>query len=263
MNFYLNFILTNIAIMWKRLIEYKASFYSAFFEQLFFIPGYFLFIYVISSSFSEVLTWTPMYIFLFVMLEDTLRTLAGVFAWKSEFLSDMIKKGDLNNMIFRPKGVLFKYYFTDLSPSSFTYVIINIPAIIGLLCYLNISIYSLFLLFIFSLLITILYFSFYNLVYVFAFFIIDIEKMLVNLFFKSNSLFIQYPAPFFTNFSVYKLFYIFPAFILGYILIPIIENNESFNILELLLIVVGVIIVMNMIISLLWKIGLKKYEAYG
>lgn len=263
MNNYLSFIITNITIMWKRLTEYKASFYSAFFEQLFFIPGYFLFVYVISYSFSEILNWAPLYIFLFVMLEDTLRTLAGVFAWKSDFLSDMIKKGTVNNLLFRPRGTLFKYYFTDLSPSSFTYVIINIPVIIGLMIYLDISYYTLFLLLILSLLITILYFSFYNFVYVFAFYLIDVEKTLITLFFRSNSLFIQYPSPFFTSFSNYKLFYIFPAFILGYVLIPIIMGKSNIDILELFLILIGIIVVLNIIINILWKQGIKKYEAYG
>lgn len=263
MNYYLNFILTNINIMWKRLIEYKASFYSAFFEQLFFIPGYFLFVYVISYSFSEILNWTPLYIFLFVMLEDTLRTLAGVFAWKSDFISDMIKKGSINNLLFRPNGVLFKYYFTDLSPSSFTYVIVNIPIVLSLLLYLKINFYTLLLFLLFSFLITLLYFSFYNLVYVFAFYLIDIEKTLITLFFRSNSIFIQYPAPFFTSFSNYKLFYIFPAFILGYLLIPIFMGKSKIDILEIILTLLVIIIIMNIIINLLWKQGLKKYEAYG
>jgi ABC-type uncharacterized transport system permease subunit len=263
MKYQLNYIKINFYLMIKELTEYKASFYSAFFVQLFFLPSFFLFVYVLSILFDEVITWTPIQIALFVLIEDTIRTLAGVFVWKKEYLSDTLTKGNLSLFISRPGGVAFKYFFQNLSPSAFSYVLVNIPFLLGIIFYVGIDFLSFLLFVIYSLLIMILYGSTYNLIYSLGHLIIHLEKSFFWLFYRVDALFVMYPAPFFKDFLYMKLFYIFPAFIIGSLIMPLFINSYSANLFQIVLLLILLILLQNILIYVIWKIGLKNYEAFG
>ncbi len=265
MNFYINYIFENVKIMLKRLIEYKSNFYSAFFEQIFYLSTFFIFVLVLNQNFDEIITWSSVLIFTFILIEDTLRTTAGIFAWKSDFLTEIILKGELNNLLVRPGELLFKYHFSDLSPSSLTYVIVNVPILIILIMSFQMNLLNCIFLLILFLFCILIYFSLYNLIYSIAFFYKNFEKNLTNLLYRTNSLFVLYPAPFFNKFKLVNLFFLFPAYIIGKLIIPLLNdiNIDYFFYLDLFLIFFLIILILNILIYFNWKIGLKKYEAYG
>jgi len=110
----LDFIKVNIFLMWKKTVEYKASLYASFFEQIFFISIQFLFFFVLFSSIGEVINWEFVDYILFFILVDLVFTFAGIFTW-GKTLSQTLINGDLNLQISKPINIVFKYIFSNLS----------------------------------------------------------------------------------------------------------------------------------------------------
>ncbi len=257
---YFEIFLTNFKISIKSLLEYKPTFYALILGEisdLFFV----LATATISiQNFSLLIDWSYIDFLLLYLIGTFLNNVAGV-TFFGRSLAEYIVTGKLNILLTKPVNPFFNYIFSH----SFNTVIINliyIPFIIYFMFKTNITFLSLIIFFLLIFLFFIQYLIFYHFIDSFGFkFKKSINNIRSKLVFTDIN-FKYLPAPLFSNFFLHKIFIFFPLFSIGYFLIPLFDNNylniiNSIHIFFLINLVLLIILIFN------WKIGLKKYEAFG
>jgi ABC-type uncharacterized transport system permease subunit len=87
-------------IMYKRLLEYKANFWSSWPLELIYFISMIFFYRVIFDNFESGLFWTFEDFILHMILAALLFGIGGIFMWK-ELLFEFIKSGELNQFLVR------------------------------------------------------------------------------------------------------------------------------------------------------------------
>ena len=158
---------------------------------------------------------------------------------------------------------MISYQFSRLSAETILQVTISFCGLCGLFYYYQIGfIHSLFSLSI-LLLISLSFFIFKLCITSFSFYAIGFTKYLYK--FENNFFFImqQYPTPFFKQTIFFYILMFYPFFFIGSLLIPFISGLKIWNVEFQFLILLLLTLLFSIITIINWKIGLKKYEAFG
>ena len=173
-------------------------------------------------------------------------------------ISQTIIAGSFNEHLVRPLNVAYKYFTSNLTPVGLVYLISScIELIIISILFdssIELSIYSVAVI----LFIGILDFLFYESIESFGFLVKKLEhsiQMFLHPIYRIQN---NYPLPFFSQMPFWKIFLITSNSFLVLLLFP---NN--FNIDFIWHTFIGISLFLVSILITNWKIGLKKYEAYG
>lgn len=259
----INYLLVNLKIGWQKLIEYKMNLYIASFEQTFYYLGYFVFFFVISNNFSDIINWTLRDFLLFMMLVDIVHVIGSLFHWKMD-LKDAITTGDLNLYLTKPLNGFIGYTFSNLPSSTYIFLITNLIALPIIILYFNIQLHNIFastLIFIGILFAT---FSFYFFINSINFHSYGLKYIISNLAdIGTYELSKNYPHQFFKRTSFKFFLFVLPMFFVSSLLVPMLRDYPILNINLQIIILIFVILFFSCCTWINWHLGLKKYEAYG
>lgn len=254
------YILVNIKNMLLVLKEYKLNAFTQFFNQIIYFATFFLFFEALSSLLGR-LQYSRLELFVYLILIDLCVTGIGVFDWGKSLKQD-ITRGIFNSYLIRPKNIFLLYQFSRLNSNAFIQHIVGWFVLVGLVVYYE-------LMYLFSVGVMIL------LVFVFIFYVLIrfmtssisfynfalSEILYQNVFRAGSSAFKQYPAQFFELFPYQKLLMIFPMFFMGALVFELgLFNSFIISYFLILLFLISVCIILTF---LLWKFGLRRYDAYG
>ena len=263
---YFEYFKANFIILFKKLIEYKANFFVCFIEHIIYFSSIVLIFNIIFSNFADVISWKLSDYVLFFVLIDWICASTGIFIWRMPDLRNIIIKGDFNIFFLRPINRFISYFLHNLNGNTLIYTIINpIIHITTLIIFFDIELHNILFGVLIWILVWIGYISLYEFLHSFEFIYKSSSRTMNEVFNELNySLANQYPYQFFNklNFKTILLI-ISPLFFVGSLLIPILRNYPIWNLrLQIFILILSIIIfIIGIIIN--WKIGLKKYEAYG
>lgn len=262
MNKNIDFIVTSLKIKFTILTEYRSNLYSGILGNTIFMSVLFFTYNILQNNFQEVFYWTfEEYLLFAIFLEIFL----FIFSPWFRHLSQTLLKGDLNKYLTRPLNPFLQYSFDDLSVLAILYS--NLYVFLGIIYFIFIVPEFYFIKFIFILLMAtfggIFLTSMDCLINNLAFFMKK-NDFIKDIKISSENLFSQYPASFFkTNklriFSLFIPLVYYASFVtdfyFGYI------NFDSFlQYFGVLLLLIGI---SSYLAYLLWKNGMKRYEAFG
>jgi ABC-type uncharacterized transport system permease subunit len=254
---YLNYIKENLRIMFIHLKEYKANLYSAIFLQIIFIASQILFFYVFATNFGDTIGWNFEHFLIFMFIFDMVWCIAGIVVWKYE-ISQFLLNGEMNSLLVKPVPVALQYYFSKMNSSAITFAFSNLILITIAMIYYGIP---------FS-----INYILISLLMVFALFMVakivdgaglikpKAENFFGEILTYRNWDLQQNPAPLFKNFKYKNILLIYPAYTFGLLFLSLVEGKDITN---YILYLIAFILVTYFVGKTLWKIGLKKYEAYG
>lgn len=255
----IEFIKCRFEIAIKRLIEYKASAYSAFFANVGYSIAYIIVALAISNL-SLIPGWTEqdyMFVAVFNML---VITIAGLFVWR-ESLFSYINDGRLNLYLYRPISPFFNYLF-NMSDAIVNIVTTGI-LVVFFAIYYHLSLMVLIPAVLISILIAIFIIfvrELFNSVY---FFNSGITTNLHILYWNAQDISRTYPPKLFENLKFHFMFFIFMTGFVSYLVLPIINHqitNYFFIVLGILIVLIALTYTAT---KILWHYGLKKYEGYN
>lgn len=240
--------------------EFKMNTIFQIFNQVVYFFVYYLFFDVLSSVVVG-LEYSKLELFVYLILIDMCVTFWGMFDWGKPLKRD-IPTGKLNLYVCRPLNPFYLYQFSRLNSNAFIQHMTAWIILISILYFstinLEISLLSI------SLFLLVLFY--YGLIRVFcnviAFFNFALSDILYhNVFRAGSSSFKQYPAQFFEFFPYKRFLIIFPMYFMGALFFEY-ALFEQFEMSLLISLIVLNIVTLSITI-ILWKFGLKKYEAYG
>ena len=259
---HLDFLKENIIIMVKLLTEFKASFYSVIFEQFFFtIINVFMFS-VLFTNFGEVIGWSFTDFILFLILFDFFEVFIGIFFW-NDWLKIEIINGSFNLRNTKPMNVYWNTYFSKLSHYALLYTVLTFFIYSFFILYFSIELFNIFLGIGVFLLIGIFWISFSEFIRSLDWFFLGLSQIVWQPLNRLNYGFRTFPSPFFKSFNFKFLFFFFPVYLLGDVLLPILKGEEVLNLMSYIWFLVIGIVVLITCTSVAWRYGLSKYEAYG
>ncbi|MFW5704411.1 MAG: ABC-2 family transporter protein [Nanoarchaeota archaeon] len=261
MNRTINYLKENVIILFKTTIEYKANFYTTLIDQILYFFVNFIFIYVFSNLFGDIIGWSLEDFILFAVFLDLFRCFAGIFTWK--YFPQAVLNGDLNQHLVKPMGVFKGFYLSKLSMIALLYVISDILLLIIFILFLDFNFTNFYLTIFISLILIIFYLLAFLAIDSFSLLKDKLTDPINEIYFSGYRIFQEFPAQFFNRLSFKNIFLIYPTYFVSLLLIPVIRGHElsnfSFNFILLLL---GVLILF-FITWINWKIGLKRYEAFN
>lgn len=258
----LKYIHENFKIMLKSLVEYKSNFYSSIIEQVFYYFAIGILLFVLYDNFASLVGWNLEQFIFYMVLYDFVLVFVNLFFWGKDLVFD-IPSGNLSQYINKPINPLIAYIFSRLSAETILQVVISSLFIISLLIYFNLSFYTLLLSVLILINISLLFFLFRIAITSFAFYGVGFTKYLYRI--ENNFFFImqQYPTPFFMRTKLSKILMFYPFFFIGSLLIPLLLETPLQNFFIQLSSIIILMILFLSIGIINWKLGLKKYEAFG
>ncbi len=252
---YFDFILTKFSLSYKENSEYKINLWSAILANISIVFVFILFFEVLSSLISNILNWTRYDFILYSILILTGSKIYFIICIRK--FNRFLLNGDLNTILTKPINPLFHQFFNNLRGP----ILIIFPILILIILILIfLGNYSNFLL---------AFLSFF-LGFILLSLILSIAESLA--FFMKNNFFIinlvqninqssrSFTPKLFENFSI--LFYFLPYSLIGFFTIEILNGKVIFF-LNYLIIFLELILIFFILLLIIWKIGLKKYEAFG
>lgn len=251
----LTFIIEKFKLALKENSEYKINLWSAFIINIVVIIILILFFSIFKNLAGDILNWNS-----YDFLIYTLLILTGSkshFIFSIRRMKQLLLFGTLNQILSKPiNPFIFASVNSLKGPVLIIFPILFISTLI-LIYFADYSNYLLFLSsFCFGFIIYSLTISFLE---SFAFFIK--ENSFLNLFYQESNRSVRlYTPKLFESFS--KGFYFFPYALVAYFPLQILKGEVDlfFELLPYFFILFFVLIIA---IYFIWKIGLKKYEAFG
>ena len=254
-----NFFIEKNIISKQASKEYKINFY---FMLLFDIILFFTtttFFYVMLPFINLVLDWTIYDLILVYWLE--LLTWKILWSHNLRGWNNRLLNGELNNYITKPINPYFGATSQLMSwPNTLTGFFILFGSLFFMFTHQN-YIYPFFgfLVFLFGVFMFILYFNFF---YSLNFFIKDTNNYIYNLSRMPEGIVFDYTPKFFESYKFGFFFFLVPSAIIGFFTIEVLRGNfDYFNIFYLPILCLFFLLILGT--YLLWKFGLKKYEAFG
>ena len=257
-----DYIKVNLFLMWRTVMEYKTNFWSSIIIQVFFLGTYVLFFEAMTRNFGDIIGWNIWDFLLFLVLVDTIWVLSGVVFWSKSLFHSIIS-GELNNYLMRPINIFLGFNFSRLDIGGLVMFAMNFVYILYYIVSQDVSLFSLALgVFIMSLIVLVL-----------LLFIWFVESL--NFFYKGLSMGINeiignfvgiaqnYPYQYFKSFEYKLLLFFFPIFFVSSLVIPIFKGDSISNIGLQLSILGGFIVFYSFFTFLFWKLGIRRYEAFG
>jgi len=257
----LNYILTTLNIKFKALKEYRTNVYMAFYANFMFILITTLFLKILVNNFGILIPWKLNEWIFFIINFEFIHFLSGIL-WFNCNLKKNLLEGNLNTYLTKPKNVFLQFVFLNIGSIALILGLLYLILFILYLIFIKINLLYFTLTFIFSIIGGIFNVILFQYIISFSFFFKNANMI------KDNLLNIQrvtekHPAVMFPN-SFQFIFAFIPLvyysayathFLFGYMKI------EQFFILFLQLIFLIFIFSIGLYYN--WKIGLKKYEAFG
>lgn len=263
MNKNLDYIKENYLIQLKSLNEYKTNIYfSILISTIFSLVSYFALI-VISKNFSDILPWGNNEILFFTFFGGFIALFFGAF-WFSGNLRYYILSGSLNAFLTKPVNVFIQYFFT----SSVFFVLLTSLIHLVFLMYVIFFIFDivyldrLFYCFILGFLSGIFAIFIYQFFDSLAFFIKE-SNFLFHIYVQPQYVFDRFPAVMFKNWIKILSFFYAGAYIQSYSTAYYFGYISFSEVLNMYFYLIVLIIVFLILVYLVWKIGLKRYEAFG
>ncbi|NQZ84986.1 MAG: ABC-2 family transporter protein [Nanoarchaeales archaeon] len=259
----LNYLKENLIICFKSLSEYKLNLFNSIFEQLIFYFILIIFGKVLISNFGDLIGWSFIDYLLFLIIVDLSTTFTGIFVWDAS-VQKAIKTGSLNNFLFRPINRIIGFQFHHLNYSGLVDSIMNFIFLFIIVFYYGIVLSNI----LFGILIFILI-CFHTIAI--DFFIRSLsfisfglaQTCLDLLLLGSYDISKKFPFGFFEKMKFRFIVFIFSQFFIGSLLIPILLNKEIWNFWLQIYLLVGMFVVFFVCGVLLWRYGLKNYQAFG
>ena len=252
----ISFIIARIKLAFKENIEYKVNLYSAIAINLVMILVALLFFSVYIKFSGVVLNWsyTDFILYSFIVLAGSkAHYLFAIRSFKTQLL-----KGHLNNGLIRPVNpYIFHSMFYLMGPVLiiFPFLLFIIYSMLIYYSYTNVFFFTIF--FIFAFFYCSFFYSFFGSL---AFFIKE-NDFLVSTANSLNNVVEVYTPKMFQSVSTTYI-YIFPSAIFGFLSIELLKGNATL-LLKLLPYIIATFFIMIISIYFIWKIGLKRYEAFG
>lgn len=259
----LDYFRENIIIAWKTLLEYKLNFLFGFIEHLLYILSHLFLFFVLIENFGSELGWDMYDFFIFFVLTEISYIIAGFFIWK-DWLYIYLKNGDFNTFLFRPQNPYIAFIFSMLNEYAILLLIIDVFLYSAIIFYFQIELVNLALGSIIFFLITILYITNIEMIRSFDFIAKNIvPTTLWPAFINVNEMFKKFPYNFFqTSFLKYIILFI-PNVLVASLLMPILRGKEIFLPSIQISLIISLIFIYIIIIKIIWRYGLKRYEAFG
>lgn len=258
---YFNYFKENFIVSFKSLVEYKTNLYNLLFIEVFLAFSMLTFGFVLAENFSEQIGWTFFHFILLYYISMLVNDLAGMFYFNKS-LFYRLTEGNFNSYLSKPGNpfliYIFSYSFNVLISVSIYTVILTV-----LFIYLKFSILNIFIALLVMFFSIILYVYFYHFLNSVSFFSLKSGEFLTRFLWNGNRLAGTYPYPFFNKLK-YKFFMlIFPGFITSALTIPILFGDSIFDLKYQLIFLVILFLISFFGVKFMWKIGLKRYEAFG
>jgi ABC-type uncharacterized transport system permease subunit len=252
---YFDFIKERIKIGLKEAFEYKLNTWSAILMNTVYVGVMMIFFLTLSPLLENVLSWKIKDYFLYLIIGLVMSKFLILFSLKQ--LAKNILLGAFNTVLVKPINP-FLFFSTQFGGAVFvTLGIFFFLMIAFILLFYKISL-TFIIYFIFSIFYISLFSSFFSST---AFFMKE-NSMFINIPRKLNNRVREFTPKSFETYSFGSLLYLFPSAATGFILVEFLKGNFEY-IPIILKIIFPSFLIMVMGIYLMWKIGLKKYEAFG
>jgi len=254
--------LTGIFLRFKQIREYSINLYLGILSNLTFMTILIFSYSILKVKFSEIFYWSwTEYIFFMFLLEIFLFLFA---VWFTSFRSVLLS-GELNTYLTKPVNTILYYVIRHMKIWQFTvgicYLVLFIIYLMFFIPEINISRFLISIIFSIFGGILLLFISSFN---EFISFFFKDNRFVKDPFFTMSMTYSYYPFSFFNGNFIKLLGFLMPLSFYA-----VISTDYYFgyiNFLELLnyfYILLGLIVFFSLSSYFLWKIGIKKYEAYG
>ena len=256
----IEYILVNFKMMILYCGEYPANTITQIISQIIYLGVYFIFFEIISMLVSGI-NYSKIDLLIYLILIDLCVTFSGIFDWGKSLKYHFIN-GKLNIYLTKPKNIFLLYQFSKQNSNAFIQHVTGWIVLIYLLLNFDTNFQFNSVVILSLMLIVLFYTSIKFFTSAISFFNFALSEILYTHVFRAgSSSFKQYPAQFFEFFPYKRLLIIFPMYFMGALVFEysLFENL----IIELLFSLIILNIVFSTFTIILWKKGLKKYEAYG
>jgi len=259
---YVNFLLTRFKIAFFTSKEYKSNLYSHILSDLVIITTYMIFFKIVLGLIGDNLNWIYFDFWIYFLLLGI--AAKSMYNFTLRKFSKILLKGDFNIVQLQPINRFLNSVTQQITGhgmiTTFNFVIILIISIIyksNLYTFTNIILATLF--FIFG---TIYFYIYINFFESFAFFFKNIEQTVRFANNQINYINEFYTPKVFENTKLKDFFFLLPSGLYGYLTVEILKGNYFLS-LHYLYYAIVIFVIFCVSIALLWKFGLKKYEAFG
>ena len=253
---HLDFLKENILIMFKLVTEFKTNFYSIVLERTVYLFVNILLFSILFNNFGSVIGWEFSDFILFLLLVDFFAVLLGIVTWKS-WIRYEITLGGFNSSITKPINIFWFNYIHTLSYYGLLYTILTFFISIVFILYFNIVFMNIFLGISLFLLIGFFWLSISEFFRSLDWIMIGLSGISWTPFRNLNQGFKNFPSPFFKNFEFKFLFFLFPNFLIAYLLLPILKGDTVINLMNYVWFLVIGSIVLITCTSIVWRYGLS------
>ena len=259
------YLKANLVILWKRVIEYKANFFMYAIEHVLYMGSFLFFMDILYNLFFHTLEWDFKDYVLFFVLADWIVAFGGTFCFKTQHIIEQILRGTFNLHLYRPINRFLSYLFADFNLDLAIYALMNPILHIGALIYFEVDLQNVFYGALFWFLILVLFIALFNFVDSLNLIKVKITEsfdvFLDTMTFETSR---NYPFHFFKSFeNRILLFFIGPLFFVGSLVVPILRGYDIWNFWLQAGILLGLIIAFSLGTFINWRVGLKRYEAFG
>lgn len=252
---YLDLLFTKFIITIKEFKEYKSNTYSVLIVDILVLSVYVLFLSIYGAIIGNLLNWETYDFLVYYLLM--------LFEWKFVWLFSLadfktkLKNGELNSCLNKPINPFFYFSITKMNSATIITTLILFVSTIFFLFYGD---YSHEILALSVALLGGFYFViFFDFLESTSFFMKE-NSFLVLTGQKMDSLTKRFTPASFEGLK-YNFIYLMPGALGGFFPLMILKNN--FIILNYLTYILIVVLTLILGIYIMWKIGLKKYEAFG
>ena len=253
------FIYENFILALRKIKEYKFNCFLELIGQIIYL-GSFLILYLTIINNFNILDLKPLEFLFYILLIDLFVSFLGIIEWKYPLRKQIIL-GTLNEFLTRPKNIFLMWVFTYQNERALIQFLVNLIGIIILSFFIDFKFSFMFFLIYF--LVSILYYLirvFSNSVNFFSFGLASF--LYTNFFSKVSTMFKIYTSGYFKKLKYQFLLFIFPLFYFGEMYLEILKLGVFTN-YSLVFYLIFTIFIFSFSIFLLWKYGLKRYEAFN
>lgn len=252
---HLEILLIKINLALKENKEYKINLWNAFIINIIYVLVMSIFYISINPLLEGIISWSNQDFLLFLLLHLFMGKFLIIFSIKG--LRFFLLSGEFNVILNKPINTFFHISTQFSGPVFLIFVTLFIITSIAIILEYMKNVFLFLLFFVLSSVYLVIFFSFFN---SFAFFIKN-DSFMQEIPRKINNRLKEFTPNVFQKTSIYEYLFIFPSVFGSFILVEILKGKTYF--FSYLYIVIISFFILSFGTYLLWKYGLKKYEAFG
>lgn len=257
---YAQFVLSNSLLNLKQILEYKANLFFSLAISLIYMLVHLLFVLLFKDQFTVLFDWDLSKILFFIFISQFAFQFAAAFYFHSN-LQQEILSGKLNLYLTRPLNTFVQYFFMSGSLRPLFAALMHFFLLCGLIVVYHIPLTYFFPAFMF--LITSILFTIIFMRCIEAFsFVFKADRSIIKQIVADVTITVHtFPATIFEG-TLKKLLLFLPQVYYSAYVTTIFFGDLS-NYAMLLETQVILMSILALVTVILWKVGLKRYEAYG